>query len=122
MHTSGIYIAVFTLKRRRSITVGRLGPFTFEPGWYFYVGSAQRGLESRLTRHARPDKTQHWHIDYLAAKAQFACALTLPAGREAECRLARRIARRYAGPVAGFGASDCNCRTHLFYRPFAGAG
>ena len=47
MLKEGIYIAVFDLSERRRIQVGRLGCFWFEPGVYFYVGSAHWNLTAR---------------------------------------------------------------------------
>ena len=111
----GIYVAFYELHRPRRIQVGRLGRFRFEPGTYCYVGSAQRGLTARLERHARPLKPKRWHVDYLAVHARFVQALVLPAtGKAQECETARALARQYATPVPGFGASDCSCYSHLF--------
>ncbi len=113
----GVYIAVFRLSRRRSVQVGRLGRFDFEPGVYFYVGSAQNGLDARLARHARVRKPMRWHVDYLSAKAEMLGAIVLAAPKPAECRLARELSRRYKRPAAHFGSSDCRCGGHLFYTP-----
>ena len=55
MEDSGVYIAVFEVSERRRIQIGKLGSFWFEPGLYFYVGSAQRNLSARLARHARAE-------------------------------------------------------------------
>ena len=111
----GIYMAIFELSRRRQIKVGALGIFTFAPGRYAYVGSAQRGLASRIRRHARQDKTRRWHIDHLAAHVVMEGAWILPgAPKEEECRLARELAGTYVTAAPGFGASDCHCRGHLF--------
>ena len=113
---AGVYVAVFLLRRGREAVVGALGRRRFPAGWYFYVGSAQRRLPQRLRRHGRQRKVHHWHIDYLAAHARLLGALVVAGPKACECRLARELARRYAGPCPGFGASDCDCPTHLFHR------
>ncbi|UCD53329.1 MAG: GIY-YIG nuclease family protein [Phycisphaerales bacterium] len=114
MLDGGTYIAVFYLPQRRRIQVGRLGQFLFGPGFYFYVGSAQRHLSARLERHARQDKPLRWHIDYLSTQAQMIGALIVPGPRRRECELGRELGRIYALAVPGFGASDCRCGGHLF--------
>lgn len=113
--TRGVYVAVFHLAAPRRITVGRLGRFDFAAGFYFYVGSAQRGLQARLARHGRGRKPQRWHIDYLSAVATMLGAVALEAPQACECRLARALAAAYACPIARFGASDCHCPGHVFY-------
>jgi len=113
--SGGIYAAVFVLPETRRIRIGRLGRFVFPAGRYVYVGSAQRGLEVRLARHARRRKTLRWHIDYLARWARLEAAWAWPRPKADECRLAavvRALPGATAGP-AGFGASDCRCPTHL---------
>jgi sugar fermentation stimulation protein A len=114
---SGVYIVVFRLLRRRCIRVGRLGQFLFEPGFYFYVGSAQRNLFSRLARHARRRKRLHWHIDYLSCRATMIGATIVPGPRRRECELAKELSGRFDLAVPRFGASDCRCPGHLFYSP-----
>lgn len=113
----GIYIAVFYLSRPLQIQVGRLGQFLFEPGFYFYVGSAQRNLSSRLARHARRRKPLHWHVDYLSCQAAMIGAMVMPWSRARECELARELAARFELTVRGFGASDCRCPGHLSCSP-----
>jgi sugar fermentation stimulation protein A len=114
---SGIYIAIFRLSARRRIPVGRLGTFWFQPGVYFYVGSAQRNLAARIERHARKDKPLRWHIDYLSSPATMLGAIMLPGARSRECELARELRSMFASVIPGFGASDCRCPGHLFYSP-----
>ena len=114
---SGVYLAIFRLPRTRTIAVGRLGRFILRRGFYMYVGSAQRNLEARLTRHSLRRKPLRWHIDYFSAKAPLVGALALRGPKSWECRLAAIMAKYYLLPVARFGASDCRCGGHLFYRP-----
>ena len=112
---SGIYLAIFHLPRPQVITVGRLVRFTFQSGYYLYVGSAQRNLEARLARHARRHKTLRWQIDYLSVKAKFVGALMIGGPKSLECKLAALLAKHYPRAVPGFGASDCHCGGHLFF-------
>lgn len=112
---SGVYITVFYLPRNQGIRVGRLRRLRFRQGVYFYVGSAQRNLSTRLERHSRKKKALRWHIDYLSAKAEMLGAIVVSGPREYECRLAGRLAEMFELVVPGFGASDCRCRGHLFY-------
>ncbi len=111
----GIYVAVFVLPAERCIRVGALGRRRFSAGVYLYVGSAQRNLEARLARHGRRRKPLRWHIDYLARHARMIGAMTIAGGRQAECRTADALARRFARPIRCFGASDCRCESHLFF-------
>jgi sugar fermentation stimulation protein A len=114
---NGVYIAIVQLSSRRRISVGRLGTFLFQPGIYFYVGSAQRNLEARIERHGRKEKLFRWHIDYLSSQATMLGAIILPGTRSRECELARELRSRFASAIPGFGASDCRCPGHLFYSP-----
>ena len=111
----GTYILVFTLGESRRITVGALGEHLFEPGLYMYVGSAMGGLDQRLERHLRKDKTIRWHIDYLTTVCDSSEAYESYPDFVPECDLARIAAECGAVPVVeGFGCSDCSCTTHLF--------
>jgi sugar fermentation stimulation protein A len=112
-----VYVAVYRMGRPAWIEVGRLGRFRFERGWWLYVGSAQRAMDARLARHARPDKPMRWHVDYLSVRATMVGAIVIDAGKDRECRLAGELAGRYEAPIAGFGSSDCSCRSHLFHAP-----
>jgi len=112
---SGVYLAIFRLRRTRTIAIDRLGRFTLRRGFYLYVGSAQRNLEARLDRHNRRHKPLRWHIDYLSTKAPMVGALVLRGPKNWECRLAAIMAKHYPLPIARFGASDCRCSGHLFF-------
>jgi len=111
----GIYMAVFRLHAEKEIQIGSLGRFHFAPGFYFYVGSAQRNLDARLARHARREKPLRWHIDYLSVHARMLGAMTMEGARRDECTLARRMAKLSPPAIRSFGASDCRCRGHLFH-------
>ena len=94
--------------------VGQLGVIRFPAGSYVYTGSARRGLEARLARHARKAKSLRWHIDYLLATP---CVRIVWIERSAvsECCLNRSVAGVIVAPR--FGASDCTsgCGSHLMY-------
>jgi endonuclease-3 len=114
--TSGTYALVVGLPDDVELTVGALGTATFPAGGYVYVGSALgTGGFSRVDRHRRVatgrHDARHWHVDYLAGhQASRLRGVVTVAGRDVECALAERIP---AGPLAGFGASDCDCEAHL---------
>lgn len=122
----GIYALVLYLPEQQSIEVGRLGTFIFQPGFYVYIGSAfgPGGLAGRLKRHCRlPTATkqykEHWHIDYLRRHSSVEQIWFAQVNRQQEHAWAE-TARQMPGasvPAAGFGASDCHCRTHLFHFP-----
>jgi len=67
---SGIYLLVIRLYGPRWIQIGGLGYRFFHRGSYGYVGSARRGMKSRLNRHLKEIKRLHWHIDYLLRYAE----------------------------------------------------
>ncbi|MFQ5869667.1 MAG: DUF123 domain-containing protein, partial [Candidatus Zixiibacteriota bacterium] len=103
--------------RKLRIKVGGLGTFDFPAGFYVYTGSAKRGFSSRIQRHRSKVKKRFWHIDYLLAKAEIHEVRLFKNSGLSECELARRVACKVEANVIapGFGASDCNCRSHLAY-------
>jgi len=104
-----------------TIGVGRLGRFTFTPGWYAYVGSARGpgGLAARVERHCRASKSKHWHIDYLRAYAQPMSVWYSVGSERRECSWAEALSklRGASMPAPRFGASDCQCAAHLLHFP-----
>jgi sugar fermentation stimulation protein A len=113
---SGVYLLVLEVAGLVTIPVGSLGEVAFPGGWYVYVGSARRGLAARLSRHERAvrQKSFHWHVDHLRARAVAARALPIRTDRDLECRLAADITAISAAAVPGFGCTDCACHSHLF--------
>ena len=112
----GTYALVVELPEAVEATVGALGHRSFPAGAYVYVGSALgTGGFARIDRHRRvatgSHDVRHWHVDYLAGHpdSRLRAVVTLP-GADVECELAGRLP---SGPVEGFGASDCDCRSHL---------
>jgi len=101
--------------------IGRLGPVRFRAGYHCYVGSALGpGGLSRFERHRRlerdRDRAPHWHVDRLLLDPRFRLVAVVSAAtpERLECALARAIG---GDAVAGFGASDCRCGSHLLFRP-----
>jgi len=122
MKNKGVYVLWLYLPQTSRITIGKLGDFSFDPGVYAYVGSAQRNLEQRVARHSRLEKKLHWHIDYFRAKAEFmGTALFFEQPKTSECVLARELLKIPGTfpPVPGFGSSDCQCSSHFFKIPLA---
>ena len=109
----GSYVLVIEVKDDGEIKVGKLGVIRFNRGYYAYVGSAMNGIDARVGRHMRQDKKKHWHIDYLLERGTVIRAWYVEGGRD-ECRIARSMEDKFDS-VAGFGSSDCGCRSHLFY-------
>jgi sugar fermentation stimulation protein A len=102
------------------IKIGKLRFLKFEPGYYCYVGSALKGkLITRVKRHISPSslKKIHWHIDYLLATSEIRIirSILIPSSFHEECKIAQTIKKFCIDEVHGFGSSDCNCNSHLFY-------
>jgi len=115
----GTYILAIELEQAQRIRIGALGERAFERGYYLYVGSALNSLRARLERHLRAEKRLHWHIDYLLQQAMIREIWYALGAERRECAWARALAELPgAAPYpSAFGASDCSCRTHLFYCP-----
>jgi len=120
MDDGGTYTLLLVLPRAVDVAVGALGRHRFPAGAYAYTGSALgSGGFARVDRHRRvaagEHDTRHWHVDYLTGHAatDLVTAVTTD-GVDAECAVADRLP---TGPVDGFGASDCGCRSHLAAAP-----
>ena len=100
----GTYTLLVELREDAVVEVGALGEHAFGPGGF-----------ARVERHrelaAGEREARHWHVDYLLGHpdAVIREAVRSP-GVDVECAVARRLP---AGPVEGFGASDCDCPSHL---------
>ena len=111
----GIYLLVLRYDGERILEVAGLGRVNFETGYYVYVGKAKRGLRERIGRHLRKRKKNHWHIDYLSRVAKKIDPYPIYTRGDLECKLAKDIAVSASTSIPGFGSSDCNCKSHLFY-------
>lgn len=116
-YDAGVYVLEMLVPEEVEIVIGRLGAVKVMPGYYYYVGSAQKNLHSRIQRHLSSKKAIRWHIDYLLQVSQILQVYTWPGGKEMECKLGGYLRTFPAGltPIPGFGASDCKCKSHLFY-------
>ena len=110
----GSYILLIRLSRQQTIAIGKRQAVPFSRGGYAYVGSAMGGLKSRLSRHLRGNKKPHWHIDYLLQRASISGIIVCETEERAECSIARALGSRFSS-IPGFGSSDCQCPSHLFY-------
>jgi len=112
----GTYTLLVELARDATVEVGALGAHVLDRGWYAYTGSAfGPGGFARVDRHrelaAGERETRHWHVDYLLGHPAAAVREVVRSpGSDVECAVARRLPD---GPVEGFGASDCDCPSHL---------
>ncbi|MFH1086186.1 MAG: GIY-YIG nuclease family protein [Chloroflexota bacterium] len=113
----GTYVLVIGVAQPLELSVGALGRLSLRAGYYLYVGSALGGLAARIGRHLRAAKRVLWHIDHLLAQGQVVEVWWRADAVRHECAWAEAL-RAWPAVVAhpaGFGASDCACRTHLFY-------
>jgi Uri superfamily endonuclease len=137
--SGGTYALVIYLPRATTIHVGKLGILKFPRGYYLYIGSAMNGLGARIARHLvgnrlasraanandnaaikrwrERKKKMHWHIDYFLEHAQVKEVWTHRGAERFEHAWAQAaLALPNAIVIAPrFGASDCNCATHLVY-------
>jgi sugar fermentation stimulation protein A len=113
----GSYLLLTQLQRKAALKAGRLPRRIFSAGYYTYVGSAMNSMSSRLARHRRQDKKIHWHIDHLTAQASHVLPLPMRSSDRRECEIAKGLSSIMQPGQAGFGSSDCDCATHLFFSP-----
>ena len=112
----GSYTLVVGLPNEATVTAGALGEHRLPAGAYAYTGSALgAGGFSRVDRHRRTARgdhdVRHWHVDYLLGhSAARVHRVVRSVGVDVECAVAERLP---AGPIDGFGASDCDCPSHL---------
>lgn len=120
----GTYIVIFSCpsaNEGKECQIGRLGKVKLQQGYYSYVGSAfgPGGLKARLAHHLRQAKKPHWHLDYLKPHLQIEAIWFTRDPVRREHFWATEISREPGSvvPLSGFGSSDCDCTTHLFYSP-----
>jgi Uri superfamily endonuclease len=110
----GCYCLIISLDKNGEIEIGRkLGKIQFEKGTYVYIGSAMNSLEPRLKRHLSNEKKLHWHIDYLLEESKIT-DIIFNEFKKVECELSQFISTKAIG-IQGFGCSDCDCESHLYY-------
>ena len=112
----GAYILEFRIDKPLEIEVGNLGTIVFQPGWYYYVGSAMNGLKARLQRHIDGTGRVHWHIDYLRRKIPPARVWYIVTTKYVERDIVKLVMSKCKTGVKGFGCSDDPAsKTHLFF-------
>ncbi len=112
----GTYVLLAHVPYDIVLSIGELGNRSFKAGYYAYVGSALGGLEKRVERHMREEKKIRWHIDYLLSRARAVDVVVAQSEERKECTVAAELAKHLSS-IQGFGSSDCNCESHLFYNP-----
>ena len=122
----GTYALVFAARRKRRLIIGKLGTFYLQPGFYVYVGSAfgPGGLKARIGHHCKDSSRNHWHIDYLSEylPPDEVWYTTDSTHREHHWSKALSHAREASIPLSGFGSSDCDCMSHLYFFPSRPSG
>jgi len=113
----GVYLLLIRLAKGRWIQIGGMGYRFFHGGSYGYVGSARKGMRSRLNRHLKNVKRLHWHIDYLLRYGEVEAIVYGQCLLDKECTLANELSRIFKF-LPGFGCSDCSCSSHLFFFPY----
>lgn len=112
----GVYLLIGYLEKGVSVRTSARR-FDLQSGWYYYCGSALNGLSARIRRHIRNSgKKHHWHIDHLTSRWRLVAAVPyIVADNRLEHELARIMSEcPGVSPTPGFGASDCDCDTHLY--------
>lgn len=114
----GTYILILYLPKDENLNIGKIGCFSFESGFYAYIGSAfgPGGIGARLKHHLSPSRNPNWHIDYFKAVAEIREIWFIEGERYFEHLLAN-ILQNMKGvsvPVRNFGATDCSCKAHFF--------
>ena len=116
---SGTYALIARSERSRSLTIGQLGSFEAQSGYYVYIGSAfgPGGIHARISHHSRLAAKPHWHMDYLRPQVDIIEIWYTTDEKIREHHWANHLAahRLSHPPLHGFGASDCSCIAHLFY-------
>jgi len=114
----GTYVLILHVGRAKALAIGALGKLKLVPGYYGYVGSAfgPGGLRARLTHHLKGTSRPHWHIDYLRRQVKIAEIWFSSATARQEHAWARAFQATPGVVIAAprFGASDCQCASHLF--------
>ncbi|PSQ22648.1 DUF123 domain-containing protein [Halobacteriales archaeon QS_9_67_15] len=127
--TVGTYTLVLELAAPATTEVGALGAHEFDAGVYAYTGSAfGPGGFARVDRHrelcAGERDARHWHVDYLLGHPDVTVeGVVRTADADVECAVSRALAGATEGEHAAtereripeFGASDCDCASHLVY-------
>ena len=120
--TKGIYILEIYATNEFRTSIKKFKNIIFPQGYYYYVGSAQKGYTARIKRHLAAKKKIHWHIDHVTSVksnkiTNIYCIEN--AGRDVEIKLADQLMTKLNCHVIAekFGSSDSpESLTHLVYR------
>jgi len=114
---TGTYVLELYLPEPQIIGIGKLGCFPFKKGYYYYCGSAfgPGGVAARCRHHIHISEKPRWHIDYLRARCSLTSILFSLSKQHLEHRWAEKLGAQLAQPILKFGASDCDCHSHLFF-------
>ncbi|MEC8184493.1 MAG: GIY-YIG nuclease family protein [SAR324 cluster bacterium] len=119
--SKGTYLLFLSNTKSQKINIGKQGGFLFPSGLLVYVGSAlgAGGLRGRISHHLRVNRKCHWHIDYLLQKMPVYQVLYIENPSRLEHKWAMLLERipKLNIPMKRFGASDCQCASHLFNIP-----
>ncbi len=115
----GTYALVYFCSAPFQAVAGKLGPVFLSSGYWIYVGSAfgPGGLRSRLSHHLKPSRRPHWHLDYVKSTLRPVeiWTTTDPVKREHDWATLFSALKGASRPIAGFGSTDCKCRSHLIH-------
>jgi len=118
----GTYALVMRCSSDQRVEIGKLGRLHLRPGFFVYAGSAfgPGGLKARIAHHVKIPERPHWHIDHLRPTLDLTeIWFTYDSGHR-EHQWAGVLAS-FSGatiPFSGFGASDCRCKSHLYFFDF----
>lgn len=118
---TGLYILELELLNTFLFNHNKLGNYELLPGYYYYIGSAQKNLEKRINRHLSNYKKKHWHIDFLTSIKDFLKSKTIVLRefeKEKECKVVKKLENEFnlKYPIKSFGNSDCDsCKSHLLF-------
>jgi sugar fermentation stimulation protein A len=118
---SGVYLLEIFASHPFTLKNKIFSHLIFEPGYYYYSGSAQKNLSQRINRHLKKEKTIYWHIDYLTTiptneiKSIF---ILKDVAKNFECNFIFILLNEFNLKIAvnNFGNGDCHsCKSHLLY-------
>jgi len=110
----GSYLIIGFLKKCLNLKISKKY-YSFESGWYIYVGSAMNSLKKRIERHLMVKKKLKWHIDYLIPHLEMKKSIPIQSSEKIECEISRDLEKISYGFINGFGSSDCKCHSHLYF-------
>lgn len=117
--SNGTYLLYLKVSEPITIRIPKQ-EITIDKGYYLYVGSAfgAGGLTSRIHRHLRRKKKNHWHIDQITMSKHCSMhGIAAFLNEKIECQIAQKLTDiEKVSYVENVGNSDCKnkCSSHLF--------